>query len=396
MKCYGPGLETEEVEYKTSIVFYAEDNNSLPNPIKQMGEILQVINSFFNTIGGTLYIGVNNFGCGVGIEEDLNTSIFYGDKDKYIRSILDAVALTWGNKVLTYIQEIGYDDENTDKDVVIVKILPIQSGLSYNDFWYIRKGGTKRKLTELEFNEYQKMSRQLQPELPAIKETVTEDSEFHSESIIATKVPFISSKDDDIKTSRIRKNVLAEWDDPDNYVEPVGLFKFLSGGKFRKIDTHDFDKQSLLTLVVKESEIKGYMILGYEAGHVVKVSVEELLEYTNREYSRNMENKLIFASIADQNDTIITISKEDKTRGKVVMRLDRLSSVEEGRLMDSGKMLFNEGLISKVLAYDVIPSRYIEEFKGILDKPRTIAGYPENSVTKRIIEKLHRWGIIEI
>lgn len=109
-----------------------------------------------------------------------------------------------------------------------------------------------------------------------------------------------------------------------------------------------------------------------------------------------MESKLIFASIADKNDGIITISQEDKARGKVVIRLDQLSNIEEGRLMDSGKMLFNEGLISKVLAYDVIPSRYIEEFKGILDRPRTIAGYPENSVTKRIIEKLHQWGIIEI
>lgn len=396
LKCYGSGLETEEIEYKTSIVFYAENNSSLPNPIKQMDEILQVINSFFNTVGGTLYIGVNNFGYGVGIEEDLKTSIYYGDKDKYIRSILDAVALTWGNKTLTYIQEIGYDKENIDKDVVIVKILPIHSGLPYKNYWYIRKGGTTRKLTELEFNEYQAMSRQLQSELPVIKETITEDSESHSETVITTTVPFIASKDDDIKTSRIRKNVLAEWDDPDNYVEPVGLFKFLSGGKFRKIDKHDFDEQSLLTLAVKESEIKGYMVLGYETGHIVKVSVEELLEYTNREYSRNMESKLIFASIADKNDGIITISQEDKARGKVVIRLDQLSNIEEGRLMDSGKMLFNEGLISKVLAYDVIPSRYIEEFKGILDRPRTIAGHPENSVTKRIIEKLHQWGIIEI
>ncbi len=396
LKCYGSGLETEEIEYKTSIVFCAENNSSLPNPTKQMDEILQVINSFFNTVGGTLYIGVNNFGYGVGIEEDLKTSIYYGDKDKYIRSILDTVALTWGNKTLTYIQEIGYDKENIDKDVVIVKILPIHSGLPYKNYWYIRKGGTTRKLTELEFNEYQKMSRQLQSELPVIKGTITEDFESHSEPVITTTVPFIASKDDDIKTSRIRKNVLAEWDDPDNYVEPVGLFKFLSGGKFGKIDKHDFDEQSLLTLAVKESEIKGYMVLGYETGHIVKVSVEELLKYTNREYSRNMESKLIFASIADNNDAIITISQEDKARGKVVIRLDQLSNIEEGKLMDSGKMLFNEGLISKVLAYDVIPSRYIEEFKGILDKPRTIAGYPENSATKRIIEKLHRWGIIEI
>lgn len=50
-----------------------------------------------------------------------------------------------------------------------------------------------------------------------------------------------------------------------------------------------------------------------------------------------MESKLIFASIADKNDAIITISQEDKARGKVVIRLDQLSNIEEGRLMDSGK-----------------------------------------------------------
>ena len=41
-----------------------------------MNEIMKVINSFLNTVGGTLYIGVNNFGLGVGVEEDLNTPLY--------------------------------------------------------------------------------------------------------------------------------------------------------------------------------------------------------------------------------------------------------------------------------------------------------------------------------
>ena len=69
--------------------------------IRTLYQIGVDINSFFNTRGGTLNIGVNNSGYGVGVEEDLNTSFYYGDKDKYIRSIVDAVALELGNSIAT-------------------------------------------------------------------------------------------------------------------------------------------------------------------------------------------------------------------------------------------------------------------------------------------------------
>lgn len=395
LKLYGTGEETEETEYKTSIVFFADDNSSLPNPERQMDEILKVINSFFNTRGGTLYIGVNNFGYGVGVEGDLKTSLYYGDKDKYIRSIVDAVALEWGNIIATtYIKAIHFDESNTDKDVLIIDILPIQSGLAYQNFWYVRKAGSKRKLTRTEFEEYKDVSRKLQ----AIPETVdmAEETPEPNQELSNANRPLIVSKDAEIKTSRIRKNVLSEWDDPDNYVEPIGFFKFLSGGKFTKIDDYDFDEFSLLTLVIKEGEEKGCLVMGYENGHIVKVFVEELLEYKNRDYARNTESKLVFATIANEKDAILTISKEDKARPKVFMRLDRLSTFESERLADSGKRTYNDGLASAILAYEVIPNEYLEEFNGIMEKPRTSLGYPKSPTTQEMINKLHLWGVNEI
>ena len=80
-----------------------------------------MINSFLNTVGGTLYIGVNNFGLGVGVEDDLRSSLYYGDKDKYLRTITDAVSLKWGNVVATAcIDSIVFDNDNKDKDVVVL------------------------------------------------------------------------------------------------------------------------------------------------------------------------------------------------------------------------------------------------------------------------------------
>lgn len=395
LKLYGSGTETEEVEYKTSIVYNAGDNSPYPNPQKQIEEILKVINSFFNTRGGTLYIGVNNSGYGVGIEDDLEASPYYGDKEKYIRSIVDAVALEWGNNIATtYIKRIDFDKENTDKDVVIVEISPIPAGLPYKGDWHVRIAGTKRGLTQAEYNEYQKVNRRLL--MSTVVENIMDEKPEPNQELGNTAKPLITMKDDEIKTSRIRKNVLKECQDPDNYVEPISYFKFISGSKFKKLKDYDYDDASLLTLAVKDEEKKGYLVLGYENGYIVKASVEELLDYCSREYSRYAESKLIFASIAKGNDAVLTISKEDKTKSKVVMRLDSLSKFDEGKLMDSGKLPYNEGVVGQVLTYEIIPNEHIDSFSGILDKPKTTPGFPKNSNTKNMINKLHLWGINEI
>ena len=395
LKQYGTGEEGVDEEYKSSIVFPPDEQSKGPNQEKQMNEIMKVINSFLNTVGGTLYIGVNNFGLGVGVEEDLNSPLYFGDKDKYLLTISNAVSLKWGNIVATYIESIAFDSENKDKDVVVVKIKPLAQGIDYDGYWYVRVGSTKRKLTKDEFEEYQKYNRTLPQTLVRdISEVVPVQAEQPVEQPAST--PFITSKDDEIKTSRIRKNVLAEWDDPDNYVEPIAFFKFLSNGKFMKIDSYDYDPESLLTLVVKENEEKGYLILGYENGCIVKVSVEELLEYQNREYSRNTESKLIFASLANDDDAVLTVSKENKTRPRTLMRLDRVSCFKEDRLNDSGELPYNEGLMSEILSFDIIPCEYKEDFQGIMERPKTSLGYPLNNVTRGMVNKLHLWGITEI
>lgn len=64
--------------------------------------------------------------------------------------------------------------------------------------------------------------------------------------------------------------------------------------------------------------------------------------------------------------------------------------------LDSGEMMFNENLASEILAFEVIPAQYKEDFSGILDKKDTFVGYPANSVTKPMVNKLHLWGITEI
>jgi hypothetical protein len=396
LKLYGSGQETTDTEYKTSLVFPAGSKKQKPNPEKQMDEILKVINSFMNTAGGTLYVGVNDYGLGTGVEDDLNSTVYHGDRDKYQRAIPDAMCAKWGNSLAaTYIEDISFDAANTVKDILVVKIRPHQAGVPFDGYWYVRVGSTKRKLSREEFDEYQRLNRKL-PEEIETEVSANHHVQFSEPEKPAVNGPLVISKDDEVRTSRIRKNVPAEYLDPLNYTEPIGFFKFLSGGKFRKLEEYDYDDQSLLTLAVLDNESKSYLVLGYANGHIVKVPVEELLDYQHRDYSRYAESKLVFATIADDDDAIMTISKEDKTRPKVVMRLDHLSSFDEGKLMDPGQLPYNEGLMSEIMGYEVIPAQYVPDFEGILDKKKTFIGYPANNVTRPMVNTLHLWGINEI
>ena len=403
LKFYGNEYENELVEYKTSIVYYAGDSVAIPNMEMQMAEILKVISSFLNTKGGTLYIGVNDTGYGVGVEDDLNSSEFYGDKDKYIRTIIDAVAIRWGNSMATnYLGEVDFDKENTEKPVLIVKIKPYKGGVPFDDVFYVRKGGTKRSLTREEFDEYQRTARvfidkPVETPNAKIAEILEQPVEENVSEPVETNKPFVSLKDDEVRTSRIRHNVPAEFIDPDNYVEPIALFKFTSGGNFQKLNQYDFDTENtLLTLTVTESEENGYLMLGYENGHIVRVPVRVLLEYGANPYARNTDSKLVFASIANEDDAILSILVENKRRGKTVVRLDDIDKFEEGRLGDVGETPCNENLLAEVLAYDIIPAREKASFSSILNQRKTTVGSPSNASILDIINKLHLWGINEI
>ncbi len=392
LKLYGNGVETEEIEYKTSFIYNAEDNSSKPNIDKQKDEILKVVNSFLNTRGGTLYIGVNNYGYGVGVDDDLNYSLFYGDKEKYIRTISDAIALEMGNLAATYVK-MKFDEDNTDKDVLIVEIQPIPSGISYQDSWYVRTAGSKRRLTKEEYGEYQK-TRGLHVANHVESKDVLKDASELKPNLTNTSQQLIKSKESKIRTSRIRENVLYEWEE--GFVHPIGYLSFLSDGKFKKIDNNYNDDDSILTIAVKENEQRGFLVLGYKNGCIVKIPVEELLEYKNRDYPRNTESTLIFASLANQGDAVLTISKGIKTPAKPLMRLDKLSSFKDGKLMEKGELPYNNGLISEALAFEIIPQKDINTFGKIQNLQKTTLGYSKNPETKKMVDILHSWGINEI
>lgn len=389
LKLYGGGEEDEETEYKTSLVYTAGSHTA--NPERQMDEILRNIDSLLNTRGGTLYVGVSDTGHGVGLEQDLESSYYNGDRDKVLRSIPDAMSLKWGNGIVsTYIESIGFDQDNDNKTILIVRIKPHPTGVPFEGVYYVRVGSTKRKLTKEEYDEYRRINRSAVIESVPVE--VTEEEPEISEDI-PVPAPFISSKEADILTSRQRKNVLAEYMDPENYEEPIAFFKFLGDAKFQKTDYYDYDDQSLLTLAVKESEKDGYLVLAYANGHIVKVPVAQLLKCGNGSYSRYSESRLMFASIAGKGDAILNIIKDNKTRSQTLMRLDRLRNYPEGRITDSGTVVYKESLLGRPIDFEIINENDLGFYTTIIDMPPKHLGWNVNETTKPIVTQLTQLGV---
>lgn len=106
------GIESGTVEFKTSMVFHADkDNHMQPDESRQNHNVLKAVCAFLNsTSGGTLYLGVNDQGYVVGVEEDMK-HLRLQNLDSYLRYVQDTAKKYLGIDALTYIRiEPLYDN----------------------------------------------------------------------------------------------------------------------------------------------------------------------------------------------------------------------------------------------------------------------------------------------
>ena len=390
LKMYGSGVEDARTEYKTSIVF-PPNENMRPNMAKQMRNIMRVIASFLNTSGGTLYVGVNDSGAGVGVEDDLNIPYFHGDKDKYQRTVTDEVVREWGKMAATFV-DVAFDHGNEQKDILVISIRPYPEGVPYEGKWLVRIGSTKREMTKDKFGEFNRNSRLI----GLSPDNHTEEREKPSPTPTAQpsskKVMTVAAAqpDETIQTSQVRKNTFEEYEE--DYRPHIACLKFLDKGKFTKVTSYDYDP-CMLTLAVYDEESRAYLVLGYEDGRVAKVPLEQLLKFDDyREYSRNTKSRLAFATIAGGDDAIASVSRESKNKSRLMVRLDRLSELEDGSLTSTGERFYKEG-IGEVLKYEVVPHDQLEGVEVLMDKDARSTGMPLTTLSPEVKRQLAKWGI---
>ena len=114
------GVESSTVEFKTSIAF-PPDNNMQPNLEVQTRNVMRAICAFLNSsMGGTVYLGVNDAGYVCGLEEDRKYLKFKSIDDYTRRFIQDPAIDMLGLDAMTHITITPMMDNN----VVAIHVEP--------------------------------------------------------------------------------------------------------------------------------------------------------------------------------------------------------------------------------------------------------------------------------
>lgn len=138
------GIESGTMEFKTSFV-YPANNNMQPDEIAQEKNVFRGICAFLNsTTGGTLYLGVNDQGYVVGIEDDMKY-LRMNSIDSYIRHIQDRAMHYFDIDGIVYLRiEPLYENR-----VIAIHVEPHPYRVvELNDVAYLRVNAESRKMPE--------------------------------------------------------------------------------------------------------------------------------------------------------------------------------------------------------------------------------------------------------
>lgn len=134
------GIEGQHIEFKTSIAYYAGNQNHQIDFESQIFVILKVVAGFLNAKGGVLYIGVKDDSTPMGIEADL--SALKCNIDKYERLIRENIVKEFNKDVNSVIDFEFF----TVSGVTICKIIVPEyyTALALRGDFYQRQGNETR------------------------------------------------------------------------------------------------------------------------------------------------------------------------------------------------------------------------------------------------------------
>lgn len=345
LKDYG---ETEDLrtEFKSSLIYAAGSMKA--DAKKQMQVILTVIASMLNSAGGKLYLGVNNEGAGVGLEEDLKHPMFAHDKDKYQLYLHEAILKAFGKVISAHIR-IGFDQENTRKDVCVVEIEPYREGVRFENTWYIRQSSRKVVMNAKEFEQYNEHRKKTL--VYEVKPVVAEAGKTAPAAPKKTRTPKKPTAPQPIKTGKFRYiNRSFEH-------EGCGYIHFLTSGTY-KLSEHPMDGTLLSAPLLRSDE---FLVIAYENGSVVRIPVEELQKREpDQEYPVWNGERILFACPAKKVEALLTIFKIKDDR---YMRVDYLSRLPQGTIEEEAEKLFKEE-IDQIEVCEILPSGSKDSFRN--------------------------------
>lgn len=351
------GNENKTTEFKTSIV-YPPDNNMRPDYQKQIQVMLKVLCAFMNTEGGTLYIGVNNEGMGIGIENDLAYKLFQYSPDKYDVFFHNQVKFFLGLEANSLI-ETSFDENEDGSIVYIVRVKPFDGVMMLGDKVYERQSTSCELLTGSYLDSFCEKRGKTTPVIPDEVQTEDTPTEEPKTTPSVRKEPTKKITTDKIATSQKRNNVIFNWEE--NYEEPVAFIRFLPDSEYSLVK-ECYDDDAELTLAIHEHERNAFLVLIYENGYVAKVSLKEILEKEYYKEYKRLDSKLVFACPAFENDIIFTTVRTDN--GLQYYRTDKLVDFDKDNITSEGRLLYELQPYTIDFA-EIVPGIHAEVFRPV-------------------------------
>ncbi|MDR2131252.1 MAG: putative DNA binding domain-containing protein [Odoribacteraceae bacterium] len=292
------GTENHNREFKTSIIFPPESTGEADME-RQLDVILRTITGFLNADGGTLYIGVNDFGVPSGIQADL--SYLHANEDKYQLLLRQRIVESLGKDVngLLEFRFVNYGK----RTVCAVAVPSYHQAVAYKSIVWQRQGNATRpmqkgdlKLLKMRKKEAKILSRASVPSFPG-----EEGYEVKTPVLSSASIPVPSALTEEkpkIATSLLQGNTREG---------AVAYFTFLKQGRYMLSGEFSRHDDSLLSIAFPE-EKDSYLLQVYDTGHANRVDAFSLLskrrefEYQNGNFANA---SLIFAAFVQPDDYLL-------------------------------------------------------------------------------------------
>lgn len=377
------GREDICTEFKTSIV-YPPENHMEDNITQQTSNILRVLSAFYNTKGGTLYIGVNDHGIPIGISNDLNYKKFSNLKgkdqlDEYQRYIAIEVrkAFSPSHTSADYfsVEMCDYDGKTVCK-VCVLRPFPELTRL--DGVVYERQGSENVRLEGEQLTHFEKrrkerfeaeLKQRLEAENQAAETMVPEDHEAQwsggenfqtsevEQPLKTSDLSADASFEPTIATATQRNNVLLDY--LEDFIPPLCFLTFSKNNLAMLLpEYYGAEDEDALTLAIHKDEENAWLVLGYADGGVVRIPMKHVLDKDDyKELKLAAESELVFATIAKENDVLLTFTAD--RNGDRSMRLDSVRAISEGgSLQARGECLVKEKF-DRLVNFEVLPESYI-------------------------------------
>ena len=421
------GAENKTREFKSSLIF-PPNNHMRANPEAQTVEIMKELCALLNADGGTLYLGVNDFGMGVGIENDLAYRDFNGSEDKYDLYFRHSVCRILGNDVDAYVD--GRFETFGGKRIYIVTVKPYYtSPVKVDGVIYERHGSSKLPFYNPE-------------DIRRFTERRAEEREIHrAATATATQAPVTTKNEEQVgrkspseaPVPEVRQNVVAESPvsgteknmtnsspetparvnpekiatglhrpvcpasyEPEQDVATVRYLQMLKDGFQLVPDFYGYadDPELLLTLPIREEDSRNWLVLGYADGSICRIAMRPVLDKSDYTPGvRYNDSDLIFADILSDEDAILSLSLNNS--GNWNARADRIDQLPEvAGLRNAGERLFN--VAKEKYLFNVIYGAACLNYPDLFNRTPKDAG-KNFSINRqdRLYQQLHRDGYID-